>query len=162
RAEMESNITTTMEDTRRKLLENFDAEVHDRLKINMSQSKEYLDRYERMLWGLTKYELGNHAKFEDSYLTFMLKSVPEGTAATPGSYYMSRQGIDGHRYRLGHPLAQYLLSVAASRKLVGSEIIFDYTTWPQKAIAIEPLVGKAGTLVAQKLSVRGADDQDHI
>ena len=41
-----------MEDTRRKLLENFDAEVHDRLKINMAQSKEYLDRYARMLWAV--------------------------------------------------------------------------------------------------------------
>jgi hypothetical protein len=29
-------------------------------------------------------------------------------------------------------------------------------------VAIEPLVGKAGTLVAHKLSVRGSDDQDHI
>ena len=53
RTEMESNITVTMEDTRRKLLENFDAEVHDRLKVNMTQSKEYLDRYARMLWSVT-------------------------------------------------------------------------------------------------------------
>ena len=45
RTEMETHITVTLEDTRRKLLENFDAEVHDRLKINMTQSKEYLDRY---------------------------------------------------------------------------------------------------------------------
>ena len=42
---------------------NFDAEVHDRLKINMSQSKEYLDRYARMLWAVTKHELGTRAKF---------------------------------------------------------------------------------------------------
>jgi superfamily II DNA/RNA helicase len=53
RTEMDTHITATMEDTRRKLLEHFDAEVHDRLKINMAQSKEYLDRYERMLWALT-------------------------------------------------------------------------------------------------------------
>jgi hypothetical protein len=51
-----------MEDTRRKLLEHFDAEVHDRLKINMDRSKEYLDRYARMLWAVTKHELGKQAK----------------------------------------------------------------------------------------------------
>lgn len=162
RTEMETNINVTMEDTRRKLLENFDAEVHDRLKINMSESKEYLDRYARMLWAVTKHELGKHAKFDDDYWTFMLKSVPDGIAVTPGNYFMSRQGIDGYRYRLGHPLAQHILSVAGSRKLNGSEVVFDYTEWPQTALAIEPLVGKAGTLVAHKLSVRGADDQDHI
>lgn len=162
REEMETNISVTMEDTRRKLLENFDAEVHDRLKVNMSQSKEYLDRYARMLWAVTKHELDNQAKFDDDYLTFMLKVVPDGIKAAPGSYYLSRHGIDGHRYRLGHPLAQHLLSIAASRKLNGAEIIFDYTAWPQTAVAIKPLVGKVGTLVAHKLSVRGSDDQDHI
>ncbi len=162
RTEMESNITVTMEDTRRKLLENFDAEVHDRLKVNMSQSKEYLDRYARMLWALTKHELGKQAKFDDDYLTFMLKGAPTGINVATGSYYMSRHGIDGHRYRLGHPLAQHLLSMAASRKLNGASLVFDYTAWPQTAVALEPLIGKSGTLVAHKVSVRGADDQDHI
>jgi ERCC4-related helicase len=162
RAEMDANINSTMEDTRRKLLENFDAEVHDRLKVNMSTSKEYLDRFTRMLWAVTKHELGKTAKFDDDYWTFALKAVPEGTTVPPGNYFLSRHGIDGHRYRLGHPLAQHLLSIAASRKLDGADIVFDYTAWPQTAIAIEPLVGKTGTLVAHKLAIRGADDQDHI
>jgi SNF2 family DNA or RNA helicase len=162
RAEMETNITVTMEDTRRKLLENFDAEVHDRLKINMDQSNEYLDRYARMLWTVTKYELGKRAKFNDDYLTFMLNEPPAGANAATGSYYMAKHGIDGHRYRIGHPLAQHVLAAAASRKLSGADVTFNYTAWPQKAVAIEPLVGKAGTLVAHKVSVRGADDQDHV
>jgi len=34
---MDENISAAMEDTRRKLLENFDAEVHDRLKINFDK-----------------------------------------------------------------------------------------------------------------------------
>ena len=162
RTEMETNITVTLEDTRRKLLENFDAEVHDRLKINMTQSKEYLDRYAMMLWALTKHELRQHAKFNDDYLTFMLKAPPDGVEVAPGSYYMSQRGIDGHRYRLGHPLAQHILATAASRKLNGASIVFDYTAWPQTSVAIESLMGNKGTLVAQKLSVRGSDDQDHI
>jgi hypothetical protein len=82
----------------------------------MTQSKEYLDRFARMLWAVTKHELGKQAKFDDDYLIFMLKTVPDGIQVAPGSYYLSRHGIDGHRYRLGHPLAQHLLSVAASRK----------------------------------------------
>jgi SNF2 family DNA or RNA helicase len=162
REEMEANITVTMEDTRRKLLENFDAEVHDRLKINMTQSKEYIDRYARMLWAVTKYELGRQAKFDDDYLTFLLKSPIAGVEAPLGSYYMARHGIDGHRYRLGHPLAQHVLSAAASRNLNGAELVFDYSAWPQKAVAVEPLVGRSGSMTVQTLSVRGLDDQDHI
>lgn len=162
RTEMETNISVTMEDTRRKLLENFDAEVHDRLKINMAQSKSYIDRYERMLWAITKHELGKLAKFDDDYLTFSLKAAPDGIEVPAGSYFLSKQGIDGHRYRLGHPLAQHLLSLSATRKLNGAELVFDYTAWPQTAVAISPFVGMSGTLVAHKLSVRGADDQDHL
>jgi ERCC4-related helicase len=162
RTEMDTHITATMEDTRRKLLEHFDAEVHDRLKINMDQSKEYLDRYTRMLWAVTKHELGKQAKFDDDYLTFVLSACPGGIDVPVGSYFLSKLGIDGHRYRLGHPLAQHLIGVASSRKLNGADLIFDYTAWPQTAVAIAPLVGKEGTLVAHKLSIRGADDQDHI
>lgn len=162
RAEMETHISVTMEDTRRKLLENFDAEVHDRLKINMAQSKSYIDRYERMLWAVTKHELGNLGKFDNDYLTFMLKVAPHGVDVPVGSYFLSKQGIDGHRYRLGHPLAQHLLSIAASRRLKGAALVFDYTAWPQTAVSIAPFVGKCGTLVAHKLSIRGADDQDHL
>ncbi len=162
RTEMDESINATMEDKCQKLLENFDVEVHNRLKISMDASKAYLDRYARMLGTLTKRELTKHARFDDAYLTFVLKSVPDGARAAAGSYFMSKHGIDGHRYRLGHPLAQHVISTAASRKLDGAGLIFDYTAWPQKAVAIEPYVGRSGTLVAHKVSVRGADDQDHI
>jgi ERCC4-related helicase len=162
RTEMDAHINATMEDTRRKLLENFDAEVHDRLRINMTQSKEYLDRYARMLWAVTKHELGKQAKFDDDYLTFVLSVCPVGIDVPIGSYFLSKLGIDGHRYRLGHPLAQHLIEAARGRKLDRGALVFDYSAWPQKAVAIEPLVGKAGTLVAHKLSIRGSDDQDHI
>jgi len=162
RADMDENITVTMEDTRRKLLENFDAEVHDRLKMNMDKSREYLDRYARMLWYVTKHELAKLAKFDDDYLSFNLKSVPKGAQASAGQYYMTKQGLDGHRYRLGHPLAQHVMADAATRALNGANFIFDYGAWVQKSVALEPFVGSSGTLTAHKMSIRGADDQDHI
>ncbi|WP_169546461.1 SNF2-related protein [Sneathiella aquimaris] len=165
-AEMSAKIDETMEDTRKKLLENFDADVHDRLRMNMTQSKEYLGRYEHMLWALTKHELGRQAAFDDDHMTFVLKEAPKGlqdaTRAPVGGYHLSKVGLEGHRYRIGHPLAQYLLVQAGERKLNGAELVFDYSTWPQKAASVEPLVGKSGTLSVQKLSVTGADAQDHI
>lgn len=162
RADMDENITITMEDTRRKLLENFDAEVHDRLKMNMDKSREYLDRYARMLWYVTKHELAKLAKFDDDYLSFNLKSVPKGAQASAGQYYMTKQGLDGHRYRLGHPLAQQVMADAATRELRGANFVFDYGAWLQKSVALEPFIGSTGTLTAQKMSIRGVDDQDHI
>ena len=48
------------------------------------------------------------------------------------------------------------------RGLNGAALTFDYSKWPQKSVALEPFVGASGLLLAHKLSVRGADDQDHI
>ena len=162
RADMDENINDNMEDTRRKLLENFDAEVHDRLKMNMDKSKEYLDRYARMLWYVTKHELAAHAKFDDDYLSFTLKSLPKGIHAAVGPYFMTKQGLDGNRYRLGHPIAQHIMGEAAGRDLQGANFKFDYGAWSKRAVALEPFIGSSGTLTAHKLCVRGADDQDHI
>lgn len=160
--EMASSIDETMQDTRKKLLENFDAEVHDRLKVNLDEAKEYVNRYERLLWQLTKHELGRHADFNDGYLTFTLKKPVDGIEVPLGGYYLTKSGLEGHRYRLGHPLAKYSVDRASSRNLNGAVITFDYSSWPQKAASLEPLVGKSGVLTVNKLSITGVDAQDHI
>jgi ERCC4-related helicase len=159
--EMAARIDETMQDTRKKLLENFDAEVHDRLKVNLDEATEYMNRYERMLWSLTKHELKRHADFDDGYLSFVLKKPVDGVQAPLGGYYLTKHGLDGHRYRLGHPLAQFAVGQAGARALNGADITLDYSVWPQKAASIEPLVGKSGTLTVHKLSITGVDAQDH-
>lgn len=160
--EMSAKIDETMEDTRRQLLENFDADVHDRLRMNMSKSKEYLNRYEQRLWAVTKHELGKAASFDDYHLTFTLKKPVDGCNAPVGGYHLSKAGLEGHRYRINHPLAKFVLERARNRDLTDAEITFDYTAWPQTAVALEPLVGACGTMTVEKLSVTGADAQDHI
>ncbi len=160
RAEMEQEIDATMQDTRRTLLEHFDAEVHDRLKINLDRSKEYMNRYERKLWAVTKFELGRDAVFDDDHLTFTLKK-PIGPS-NPGGFFLGKAGLDGHRYRLGHPLAQYLLDEAANRKLPRRHLVFDYGRWEASAAALKPFIGATGTLSARLLCVTGVDAQDHI
>ena len=162
RSEMEENIAATMEDTRRMLLENFDAEVHDRLKINLDRSKEYISRFERMLWAVTQHELREYALFDNEHLTFTLKHAPDGLDVPTGGYGIAKNGLSEHRYRLGHPLAQHVIGKARDRELSGAAIAFDYSSWPSKAVSIEPLVGKSGVLAARWLSVSGFDEQDHI
>ena len=88
--EMDTNITATMEDTRRKLLENFDAEVHDRLKINMDQSKEYLDRYARMLWAVNVINRENDRMSGRRPIEFI-------QAANPIVIIDEPQSVDTHR-----------------------------------------------------------------
>lgn len=162
RAEMDGKIAVTMEDTRRKLLENFDAEVHDRLKINLDQSREHVGRIQRTLFALTRHELGKHAEFDSQSHSFVLKKPPAGLDIPVGAYFLTTKGDYSCRYRLGHPLAQWCLDRAAARTLAGAHIAFDYTGWQQRAVAVQPYVGANGMLVARKLSIDGSDAQDHI
>ena len=63
--EMDESIQNNLSDTRQKLLENFDTEVHEKLKINERESHAYLDTYERWLWEVTRYYLGKNADFAE-------------------------------------------------------------------------------------------------
>ncbi len=160
--EMSAQIDETMQDTRRKLLENFDAEVHDRLKVNLDEAKDYVNRYERMLWQVSKHELKRYADFDDGYLSFVLKKPVDGLDVPLGGYHLTKNALEGHRYRLGHPLAKFALDQAYERDLNSATIKFDYSSWPQKAASIEPLLGQGGVLSVRKVSVSGLDEQDHL
>ena len=52
-----------MSQTRRKLLENFDDEVREKLKIRDEDSKALLDRFEHLLMRVTRHELNGCAEF---------------------------------------------------------------------------------------------------
>ena len=160
--EMAEPIDKKMQDTRRKLLENFDTEVHERLKINFDEAKEYIDRYEQLLWKVTKHELEKYADFDDNYLSFALKKPIKNLSVDLGDFHLTKQGISGHRYRLGHPLAQWALAKASTRPLNGADIAFDYSGWPQRATSLEALLGQKGTISIHKVSISGVDEQDHI
>lgn len=163
RLELDEQISETMENTRKTLLENFDAEVHDRLKINLEESKVYLNKYEQLLWKLTNYELSEYAEFDKNELNFYLREKPDDCPEVPdGPYHLGRDFGDAHRYRLGHPLAQYILKNAKGRELNGASIQFDYSAWEAKSSQLEPFVGKSGWLQVDKLSIDGSDAQDHF
>ena len=161
--EMEEQISATMGDTRKKLLENFDADVHDRLRVNLTESQEYLNKYDTMLWKLTRFTLNGKADFDDERLRFKLyKSVKFSPPIPAGTYALTRGTVDAHRYRIGHPLAQKLIEECKNSKPSGAHIRFDYTAWPQKAAALKPLLGKSGILTLFQLAINGADEQDHL
>jgi len=73
--EFSLEINESMTQTRRKLLENFDDEVREKLKIRDEAAKAYLSRYERLLMALTRHELANQADFADDS-GFVLKGTP--------------------------------------------------------------------------------------
>ena len=58
---MDESIQSNKSDKRPEASSKFDAEVHEKLKLNQRESQACLDTYERWLWDVTRYYLGDRA-----------------------------------------------------------------------------------------------------
>ena len=161
--EMEPQIDETMSLTRQRLLENFDEEVHEKLRINLQESREYLSKYENWLWQVTKYYLEPFADFSEEGYSFMLRENPFSSEPIhPGPYRIGKNIEDANIYRVGHPLAQRIIDKCKSIATDSREVIFDYSNTPKRISIIEPLVGKAGWLRAVSLTINSFESEDNI
>ena len=160
--ELSLEINESMTATRRKLLENFDDEVREKLRVRDEASKSFLSRYEHLLIQLTRHELNGHAEFGDAS-SFRLKSCPFSGDIPLGMYELPRRSGEAHLYRLHHPLAEAVIARAKSRNLPLQEIRFDYGAHDGKISSLEPLLGKSGWLALSCYSVESLDQaEDHL
>ena len=163
--ELSLEINESMTRTRQQLLENFDDEVREKLKVRDETSKAYLNRYERLLMQLTQHELNGQAEFMGD-ATFSLKTqpFPDQAAVIPmGLYELPRRTGEAHLYRLNHPLAESLVAQAKGRELPPAEIHFDYGQHDGKITSLEPFIGKSGWLTLTLFSVESLEQaEDHL
>lgn len=160
--ELSLDINETMTSTRRNLLENFDDEVREKLRIRDQASKAYLTRFERLLMQLTRLELADCADFVDDS-SFRLRRSPFGDQIVAGIYELPRRTGESHLYRLNHPLAEAVLQQAKDRRLAPVEINFDYSQHDGKISILEPLRGRMGWLTLSMFSVESLDQaEDHL
>jgi ERCC4-related helicase len=158
--ELESQIAEGQRDAREKLLDNFDQEVVEKVRI---QSQDVLDRFNERLWRLTRYLLRDHARFEDSTFSFMLHSNPfAGEAIHPGPYRMGKRTEDANTYRVGHPLAQRVLALGCGLDTPPAEVTFHYRDSGKKIAILEPLVAASGWLACARLTVSAMETEDHL
>ncbi|MEW6694176.1 MAG: SNF2-related protein [Pseudomonadota bacterium] len=162
--DLSSEINEAMVKTRQILLENFDEEVQDKLRIRAEDSRSARNRFERMLMDLTRAELDGCADFDDD--GFNLRCAPDGIEASGlagielGRYELPRRSGEAHLYRIHHPLAQWVLQQAKSRKLDGAKLVFDYEGYGTKVSTLEPYRGKAGWLTCRLLIVEALGNRE--
>jgi len=161
--DMDESIKHNLRDTRQKLLENFDAEVHEKLKINIRESRAYLDTYESWLWEVTRYFLGDHADFAEHEYSFMLKRNPfSGEGIDAGPYRIGKNIEDAHIYRPGHPLAQKILNEIKRKPAQKAEVVFNYSGNPMIISVLKPLVGKNGIMKVSNYTIEAFEAEDHV
>ncbi|MDL1879200.1 DEAD/DEAH box helicase, partial [Cytophagia bacterium CHB2] len=151
-----AQINEAMTRTRQQLMENFDDEVREKLKVRDTDSNAYLKHFERLLMQLTQHELNNHAEFlSDS--SFQLKSCPFSGDIPLGLYELPRRSGEAHLYRLNHPLAEHLLAQAKNRALPLAEVVFDLSRHDGKISILEPFIAQSGRLTVALLTIEALD-----
>lgn len=163
RDEIPDQIEAKMQTAKEQLLSNFDTEVHEKLKINLRDSKVYLETYEQWLWKVTKYYLGDKADFAENDYSFKLNDNPfAGNGIETGMYKIGKEIEDAHIYRPGHPLAEKIVTALKQEHLTNAELIFDYSNYGQIITPILKMVGSTGILQVTQLTVDAFETEDHI
>lgn len=173
-SELESEIEKNIDLTRKNLLENFDEEVHQKLRFSLEQGKEYINRYESWLWGITRFYLKDDAAFNHSDDTFRLLSNPfKNEVIHAGPYQLLRTSNSRKKseievlcntniYRMGHPLAQRIIDACKNLSTPLSELIFNYSDSNIKISVLEDYLGMSGYLQLSLLTISSFEIEEYI
>ena len=175
-AEMDEQIQTRLDDTRRALFEHFDEDVHQRLRLQLADTQAQLDRVGRRFWSLTRFILDGRARFHDVSLAFDLEHPPRSDILK-GRYHLISKSrpkpgtaadADGGEtqsvflYRLSHPLGEHVVGGAKALATPPVRIIFDVTNHPTRLHVIEALRGKTGYLTLTHLSIDSYEREEYL
>ncbi len=156
--DLAGEIDDAMLNARKNLLENFDEDVQERLRLRNLDAKTSLGKLERLLMRFTHAALADNADFDEDDTGFTLNSTPSFLGGTSediplGRYELPRRSEEAHIYRLHHPLAQSLIAYAKSRKLAPSRLRMSYDSYGAQVSVVKQLIGHTGTLAVTLLSV---------
>ena len=146
--ELDEKIQAGLDNARRAFLENFDAEVHEKLRVHKEAAKQSLDLQQQMLLDLTRLSLRERARFEANEPRFQLPT--EDTPETRFNLDWQRaEALGDTFFRLDHPIAQAIIERAIAASTPTAEVIVRYE---QHASALERFCGTSGWLEVSKLS----------
>ncbi len=158
--ELEAEIAAGQRDAREKLLDNFDQEVIEKVRI---QSHQVLDRFNERLWNLTQYLLADFARFDKESHSFTLHTNPfPGDAIHPGPYRMGKGVEDFNMYRVGHTLAQRVLQRGKNLATAPAEVTFHYRGSGKNIAVLTPLIGRSGWLSCIRLTLNALEVEDRL
>ncbi len=165
RRELDSQISLRMSWAKRQLLEVFDQDVHDRLRVRLDETRRRLDAMSRRFWTLTRYILSNIAVFEDPDYAFeLLYSPREGLK--PGRYRLVSKEKQPHAgeqlYRLSHPLGEYVLEQGKTCNAPEAVVTFHSSSHPAIISLARALEGRRGWLHLQKLQIDSFQVEEHL
>lgn len=161
--ELDEQIQTKLKTTRQKLLENFDIEVIEKLKLTHKESQIYLNRYQEWLWKIMQFALDDVATFNEEKAQFHLSTNQYSGKDVPnGIYKIANKVEDAYKLRIGHPLTKKVIKKVKSSEQAPRHLLFDLSAFEADVASLKPLVGQSGWLHIEQLTVKSLDVLDRI
>ena len=161
--EMEESISDTIQQTKASLLEHFDEEVINKLRIKKVNQAESLTLYHKLLWLLTRSMLnGSMVVLDEENYKFRLLESKSAKIAT-GIYSIGTQVENAMVYRITHPLAEELIEKAKITETPFAEITFDYSNHLSKISIVHQNIGNSGWLAVRVIRFSSLNDfEEHL
>jgi len=172
-AELQEQINEKMLQARAKLLEHFDDEVREKLRIRDEEIKKELTLFDEMLKNLiiSNFETTDY-RFEDSTHYFNIPDFPPEIVLDipgnikPGIFFIGKgkgEAETAEKLHLGHPLVMATIKRAKSIPPEKTHsILLNYTGGGHKITPLEPYIGKSGYWFAFKFRFSGLEEEEHI
>lgn len=171
--ELQEKISDKMLKARSMLLENFDEAVKEKFRSDLVTARNNLNRFEEVLWQVTRSYFADHADFNDADHSFVVHPFMDNGVLSwyrrfPGKYKMvsseqrcsTRLPDDVKPYRIGDPLAQYMLTGLKAIPAIISEVTLDYSHSSLHVAYIERLTGQSGWLTVEQLTIDSFEKED--
>jgi hypothetical protein len=88
--------------------------------------------------------------------------VGPGETINPGPYRMAKGVEDANTYRVGHPLAQRVLTRARELEPEPADVVLDYAASGKNMAILEPLRGRSGWLACAHVSMSALESEDQL
>ena len=162
--ELEGDIKDRMTQTRQVVLENFDEEVQERLRVHRNEARAVLDEQSRLLLALARSELSNSATFDEGTPRFHYQPTDK-SAGFGGFYTLDWRAAEAggeNFFRTEHPLAQTIIDQAIARSLDDCQLVFDYAAYGTPVSILAERLGQAGWLRVSKVTVKAIEEEEHL
>jgi adenine-specific DNA-methyltransferase len=147
--ELDEKIQAGINFARRAVLENFDAEVHERLRVHKEAAKQSLDAQQQMLLDLAKFALADGASFDAGEPRFRIKTREDIPEQRFHLDWQRAEALGDAFFRIDHPLAREIAQHAAATETAPAQVTFFYES---HASALERYRGASGWLEVTKLT----------
>lgn len=161
--QLEDTISERIERSKKSLLENFDEEVVEKLKVHQDGDASIINLFKKHLWYIVINVLNGHiSNIDENKLHFHLD---DSLDLSPTCEY-TLNGNEDDKYRvlrLSSPLGEYIVNRALSTKTPDAAITFNLSDYPYRMSILENHINEKGLGIAYNVkAVNKCDEEEHV